>query len=65
MKLRGGSNELMVWYATITNVFCANKRAGHTCICPSMVTGQPFLKLYPTPKKFGFSAAKKMKIPQH
>ena len=25
-------------YFNITNIFCANKRVGHACICPRMVT---------------------------
>ena len=40
----------------------AKKRVGHACICPTMVTGQPVLKLYPPPKN-GSPAANELKIP--
>lgn len=41
-------------------VSCAKRRVGHACVCdylcPTMVTGQPFLKLYlPQHPKFGSS----------
>ena len=34
----------------------------HACTCPTMVTCQPVLKLYPLPQRVGSSAAKTMKI---
>ncbi len=38
------SNSITIWPSffrnmDITNVFCAKKLVGHTCICPRMVTG--------------------------
>ena len=47
----------------ITDVFCAKKRLGHACICPTMVTGEPVLKLYPPPSKSWLFCGQKMKIP--
>jgi len=45
-------------FLNITNVFCAKKRAGHACICPRMVAGEPILKLSPPPKKLVFPRPK-------
>ena len=43
----------------ITDVFRAKTRVGHACIYPTMVTGQPILKLYPPPKNWLFRCQKK------
>ena len=46
----------------ITDVFRAKTRVGHACIYPTMVTGQPILKLYPPPKKLALPLPKKGKF---
>ena len=54
---------MFIWpsFFNITDVYCAKKRVEHACICPTMVTGLPVLKLYPPPK-VGSSAARKWKF---
>ena len=47
----------------ITNVFCAEMRVGHACICPRTDTWLAGLKLYPLKNSWLFRGCQKMQIP--